>query len=94
MISGEAPIIFSKACELFILELTLRSWALTESDNRRTLQRNDIINAASQCEMYDFLIDVIPKVSNQFKGIVEVGQDIPSEMQENIPDSSELSDDK
>jgi hypothetical protein len=26
MISAEAPILFSKACELFIIELTHRSW--------------------------------------------------------------------
>ncbi|KAL0329770.1 UNVERIFIED_CONTAM: Nuclear transcription factor Y subunit C-2 [Sesamum radiatum] len=29
MISGEAPIVFSKACELFIEELTKRAWAMT-----------------------------------------------------------------
>lgn len=61
MISGEAPIIFSKACELFVLELTLRSWCFTEHDNRRTLQRSDVANAVSQSEMYDFLVDVIPR---------------------------------
>ena len=60
MISGEAPVIFSKACELFILELTLRSWALTEGDSRRTLQLADLLNAAGKSEMYDFLIDVLP----------------------------------
>jgi len=26
MISAEAPVLFAKACEIFILELTLRSW--------------------------------------------------------------------
>jgi hypothetical protein len=26
MISAEAPVIFARACEMFILELTLRSW--------------------------------------------------------------------
>ncbi|KAG6781043.1 hypothetical protein POTOM_013924 [Populus tomentosa] len=29
MISGEAPTVFSKACELFIEELTQRSWMLS-----------------------------------------------------------------
>ena len=37
-ISAEAPIVFAKACELFILELTLRSWIHTEENKRRTLQ--------------------------------------------------------
>ena len=38
MISAEAPVLFAKACELFILELTLRSWAHTDENKRRTLQ--------------------------------------------------------
>ena len=38
MISAEAPILFAKACEMFILELTLRSWYQTEEFKRRTLQ--------------------------------------------------------
>mmetsp|Transcript_22010 Transcript_22010/g.67560 ORF Transcript_22010/g.67560 Transcript_22010/m.67560 type:complete len:128 (+) Transcript_22010:2-385(+) len=42
MISAEAPIMFAKACEIFIAELTTRSWGHTEENKRRTLQRNDI----------------------------------------------------
>lgn len=38
MISAEAPAVFAKACEIFILELTLRSWTVTEESKRRTLQ--------------------------------------------------------
>ena len=30
MISAETPILFAKACEMFIMELTLRSWQYTE----------------------------------------------------------------
>ena len=37
-ISADAPILFAKACELFILELTLRSWFHTDQNKRRTLQ--------------------------------------------------------
>ena len=44
MISAEAPALFGKACELFIIELTHRSWAHTEENRRRTLQRNDVAN--------------------------------------------------
>ncbi|KAJ6430624.1 hypothetical protein OIU84_021920 [Salix udensis] len=39
MISAEAPVIFARACEMFILELTLRSWNHTEENKRRTLQK-------------------------------------------------------
>lgn len=38
MISAEAPIIFAKAAEIFIQELTLRAWIHTEENKRRTLQ--------------------------------------------------------
>lgn len=38
MISAEAPLLFAKAAEIFIHELTLRSWIHTEDNKRRTLQ--------------------------------------------------------
>ena len=61
MISDEAPVLFSKACELFILELTLRSWLHTEEKKRRTLQRNDIVGAISRGDVLDFLLDIVPR---------------------------------
>ena len=30
MISVETPFVFSKACELFVIELTFRAWVLAE----------------------------------------------------------------
>jgi hypothetical protein len=59
MIAGETPILFSKACELFIVELAYRSWIHTLENNRRTLQRCDIANAISRTDFYDFLIDIV-----------------------------------
>jgi len=38
MISAEAPVLFAKAAEIFIHELTLRAWIHTEDNKRRTLQ--------------------------------------------------------
>lgn len=61
MVSSEAPIIFAKACELFILELTTRAWGQTEESRRRTLQRSDVAAAVSKDEMFDFLIDIVPR---------------------------------
>lgn len=61
MISAEAPVIFAKACEMFILELTLRSWIHTEENKRRTLQKNDIAAAISRNDVFDFLVDIIPR---------------------------------
>jgi len=61
MISAEAPILFAKACEMFIIELTIRSWIHTEEGKRRTLQRNDIASAISKTDIFDFLIDIVPR---------------------------------
>ncbi|GKV38571.1 hypothetical protein SLEP1_g46463 [Rubroshorea leprosula] len=61
MISAEAPIVFARACEMFILELTLRSWNHTEENKRRTLQKNDIAAAITRTETFDFLVDIVPR---------------------------------
>lgn len=60
-ISAEAPVMFAKACEMFVLELTMNAWNHTEEGKRRTLQRNDIVNAVSNNDVYDFLIDIVPR---------------------------------
>ena len=61
MISAEVPILFSKACELFILDLTMRAWAHTADTNRRTLQRSDVADAILEGEGMDFLVDIVPR---------------------------------
>lgn len=58
MISAESPAVFAKACELFIIELTHRSWAHTEEAKRRTLQRNDIEACINKTDIFDFLQDL------------------------------------
>ncbi|GFT28280.1 nuclear transcription factor Y subunit gamma [Nephila pilipes] len=61
MISAEAPVLFAKAAELFITELSLRAWVHTEDNKRRTLQRNDIAMAITKYDQFDFLIDIVPR---------------------------------
>lgn len=61
MISAEAPVVFAKACELFILDLTIRAWSHTDQGSRRTLQRSDVAEAIANSEMFDFLTDVVPQ---------------------------------
>merc|ERR1719458_1888881 len=61
MISAEAPVLFSKAAEIFIHELTMRAWIHTEDNKRRTLQRNDIAMAITKYDQFDFLIDIVPR---------------------------------
>ncbi|XP_049359345.1 nuclear transcription factor Y subunit C-1-like [Solanum verrucosum] len=59
-VSAETPILFSKACELFILELTLRSWFHAQENNRGTLKKTDFAAAIRRTEIFDFLADVVP----------------------------------
>lgn len=61
MISAEAPILFAKGCDIFITELTMRAWIHAEESKRRTLQRSDIASALQKSDMFDFLIDIVPR---------------------------------
>jgi nuclear transcription factor Y gamma len=65
MISAEAPILFAKGCDIFITELTMRAWIHAEENKRRTLQRSDIASALSKSDMFDFLIDIVPREEAQ-----------------------------
>lgn len=86
MISAEAPVLFSKAAELFITELTLRAWIHTEDNKRRTLQRNDIAMAISKYDQFDFLIDIVPR--DELKPQQKTREEAPSSRSAsaNIPD--------
>uniref|UniRef100_A0A182XDT7 Nuclear transcription factor Y subunit gamma n=1 Tax=Anopheles quadriannulatus TaxID=34691 RepID=A0A182XDT7_ANOQN len=66
MISSDAPLLFAKATEIFIQELTLRAWLHTEHNKRRTLQRSDIAMAITKYDQFDFLIDIVPR--DEIKG--------------------------
>ena len=63
MIAADAPVLLSRACELLVRELTCRAWRHTERNKRRTLQRQDIHAAVGESEVYDFLIDIVPRVT-------------------------------
>lgn len=67
MISSETSILFAKACELFILELTLRAWLHTDECKRRTLQRNDVAVAITRSDTFDFLIDIVPRDDSKIR---------------------------
>ncbi|KAG6634097.1 hypothetical protein CIPAW_12G095100 [Carya illinoinensis] len=59
MISGEAPIVFSKACELLIEELTRRSWMVAMQRKRRTLHKEDVVSAVIATDIFDFLVNLV-----------------------------------
>ncbi|KAH0451327.1 hypothetical protein IEQ34_018626 [Dendrobium chrysotoxum] len=59
MISCEAPLVFAKACELFIQQLTVRSYKVSVQANKRTLQKDDIVTAVKATDVFDFLMDMV-----------------------------------
>lgn len=67
MISAEAPILFAKGCDIFITELTMRAWIHAEENKRRTLQKSDIAAALQKSDMFDFLIDIVPREEEKRK---------------------------
>ncbi|TFK22894.1 histone-fold-containing protein [Coprinopsis marcescibilis] len=68
MIAADAPILFCKACEIFISEITARAFIIADSNKRRTLSRSDIAKAISKSDQFDFLIDVVPRDDLPFPG--------------------------
>lgn len=61
MIGAEAPMLLSTAAEYLIEEMTLRAWIHTEQNRRKTIQKSDVAAAVSGNELFDFLIDIIPR---------------------------------
>lgn len=49
------------ASKVFIAELTCRAWLVAESHKRRTLQKSDVASAIGFSDMFDFLIDIVPR---------------------------------
>ncbi|KAI3453694.1 hypothetical protein Pfo_010357 [Paulownia fortunei] len=64
MTSGEAPIVFSKACELFIEELTKKAWVMTLQGKRRTLHKQDVASAVITTDIFDFLVNLVSDSAN------------------------------
>ena len=61
MISAEAPVLFAKACEIFVLELTIRSWGAAEKCKRKTILKEDVDMAIKNTDIFDFLVN-LPEV--------------------------------
>lgn len=63
----------------------MRAWIHAEENKRRTLQRSDIASALSKSDMFDFLIDIVPreevnpKRPAQTAGAVQQGGAIPQQ---------------
>ncbi|KAH8115651.1 histone-fold-containing protein [Phellopilus nigrolimitatus] len=73
MIAADAPILFCKACEIFISEITARAFIVADANKRRTLSRADIAKALSKSDQFDFLIDIVPREDGGFPGVPGAG---------------------
>ncbi|XXG65605.1 hypothetical protein AAC387_Pa05g3264 [Persea americana] len=69
MVSADAPVLLAKACELFIMELTLISWLHAEEEKRRTVRKSDLGDAIRHKETFHFLDDAIPKDEMKEEGL-------------------------
>ena len=67
LVAKETPILFAIASDIFITELTMRAWIHTKQSKRRILLQSDIAQAISESDMFDFLIDIVPRVIVQRK---------------------------
>lgn len=64
MISAETTIVFTKACEMFIVDLIMHSWLHTDLKKCHTLQKSDISATVAHTFCFDISLDVVPRVES------------------------------
>lgn len=65
MISAEAPILFAKACELFILDISTRAHYEAEIESRFNIEREDFFNVFHKTVEYDFLSAAVQEMMKE-----------------------------
>lgn len=83
MVSAETPLLMSKACEIFIQELTLRAWLRAEESNNSTLLPCDVAKAIVQTEAMQFLIEQEENAGNTAEGS-QAAQPHPADFMGNL----------
>lgn len=59
MISAETPVIFARACEMFIMDITIRATQFAEYDNERlVLTKKSILDTIKNTDIFDFLMEI------------------------------------
>lgn len=56
---------FSKACELFIEEITKRAWTVAMQAKRRTLHKEDVTSAVIAIDIFDFLVNLVTDAAQE-----------------------------
>ena len=62
-LAGECGLLLGKAAELLATELAVRSHAIASRQGKATMQRRHVQEAAAGEDMFDFLVDVLPRPS-------------------------------
>ena len=62
-LAGECGLLMGKAAELLTRELAVRSHAIASRRGKATVQRRHVQEAAAGEDMFDFLVDVLPRPS-------------------------------
>jgi hypothetical protein len=89
LIKLEVPPFISKLCELFVVDLTERAWRVTQANNRKILQKEDIAAAVIDTPMFDFLVDIVPRDSSPTSHVFAQGM-IPLQKSQRPSSSSSL----
>ncbi len=64
LISPEAVLLVAKASELLLEHLAEESSRHMSNDNRKMLQYRDMVQAVKECDVFDFLEDIVPERHN------------------------------
>ncbi len=64
LISPEAVLLVAKAPELLLEHLAEESSRHMSNDNRKMLQYRDMVQAVKECDVFDFLEDIVPERHN------------------------------
>jgi len=67
MMTSDTPTFLTKACEVFVQELSVHAWVCASSHNRSTILDSDIAEAIASIESYDFLNDVLRAHLEKYK---------------------------
>ncbi|CAA3027110.1 nuclear transcription factor Y subunit gamma-like isoform X1 [Olea europaea subsp. europaea] len=78
IISADTPILFAKACEIFILDLTLRAWMNAEDNSRQSLQPRDVFTAIMGEELLSFLAKIVS--SDRYEALLMRSQEAPQHL--------------
>ncbi|ELP92122.1 nuclear transcription factor Y subunit C-7, putative [Entamoeba invadens IP1] len=60
-VKTETVELLSRACELFIMDLTTRASVVTSEAKRKVIKKEDIVESITGDEQFDFLFDLLPK---------------------------------